>query len=109
MFCSKCGHKNEMSASQFCAQCGGALGSATPYGTVTAAESAPKPVMANLAIIFACVSLLFLPILFGPAAFVLGIIAVVQKQKNAVLGLVLACTLPIVGAVIGFMIGLASF
>ncbi len=72
-------------------------------------SSEPRPVLANLAIVFASVSLFFLPLVFGLAAFVLGIIAVVQKQKNAVLGLVLACVFPVIGFIIGYAIALSSF
>ena len=60
-----------------------------------------KNTLSLLAMIFAGVSVLFLPILFGPAAFVLGVIAVVKKEKNGVLALVLSIVLPIVGMVLG--------
>ena len=60
-----------------------------------------KNTMSLLAMIFAGVSVLFFPILFGPVAFVLGIIAVVQKEKNGVLALILSIVLPIVGMVLG--------
>jgi uncharacterized membrane protein YvbJ len=109
MFCSKCGHKNEVSASQFCAQCGAALNSGNTYVHTSPQSDQPKPVLANLAIIFASISLFFLPLVFGLAAFVLGIIAVVQKQKNAVLGLVLACVFPVIGFIIGYAVALSSF
>ena len=58
--------------------------------------------------IFAGVSVLFLPILFGPAAFVLGIIAVVKKEKNGVLALILSIVLPIVGMVLGAALVMAT-
>ena len=62
-----------------------------------------------LAIIFAGVSLLFLPILFGPAALVMGILAMVKQERLRVLALVLSIVLPILGAVIGFIVGAAAF
>lgn len=62
-----------------------------------------------LAIIFAGVSLLFLPPVFGTAAFVLGIIATVKKEKLGVLALVLGIVLPILGMIIGAVIGAQVF
>jgi len=59
--------------------------------------------LSTLAIIFAAVSVLFFPILFGPAALVLGIIATVKKEPRGVLALILSIVLPIVGMVIGAM------
>lgn len=63
-----------------------------------------KNTLSVLAIIFAGVSLLFFPPLFGTAAFVLGIIATVKKEKLGVLGLVLGIVLPIIGMVLGAMV-----
>ncbi len=60
-----------------------------------------KNTLSLLAMIFAGVSVLFFPILFGPAAFVLGVIAVVKKEKNGVLALILSIVLPVVGMVLG--------
>ncbi len=60
--------------------------------------------LSTLAIIFAGLSLLFLPILFGPAAFVLGLIATVKKEPRGVLGLVLGIVCPIIGMVIGAVV-----
>jgi len=59
--------------------------------------------LSTLAIIFASVSVLFFPILFGPAALVLGIIATVKKEPRGVLALILSIVLPIIGMVIGAM------
>ena len=59
--------------------------------------------LSTLAIIFAAVSVLFFPILFGPAALVLGIIATVKKEPRGVLALILSIVLPIIGMVLGAM------
>ena len=67
-----------------------------------------KNTLSVLAIIFAGVSLIFLPPVFGLAAFVLGIIATVKKEKLGVLGLVLGIVLPIVGMVIGFAVAMSA-
>lgn len=60
-----------------------------------------KNTLSILAIIFAGVSLLFIPILFGPAAFVLGLIATIKKEKLGVLALILGIVLPAIGMVLG--------
>ena len=67
-----------------------------------------KNTLSILAIIFAGVSLLFLPPIFGLAAFVLGLIATIKKEKLGVLGLVLGIVLPIIGMVIGAMVVAAA-
>lgn len=66
-----------------------------------------KNTFSILAIVFGGVSLLFLPILFGPVALVMGIVGVVKKEKLGVLGLILGIVLPIIGAVIGFAVGMS--
>lgn len=63
----------------------------------------------TLAIIFAGVSLLFLPPFFGVAAFVLGLIATIKKEKLGVLALVLGIVLPIAGAILGALVFTSSF
>ena len=67
-----------------------------------------KNTLSVLAIIFAGVSLLFIPPLFGTAAFVLGIIATVKKEKLGVLSLVLGIILPIIGMALGAMVALST-
>ena len=63
-----------------------------------------KNTLSILAIIFAGVSLIFLPPVFGLAAFVLGLIATIKKEKLGVLGLILGIVLPIIGMVIGALV-----
>jgi fucose permease len=58
-------------------------------------------VFSILAIVFGGVSLLFLPIVFGPAAVILAAVAFSKKEKLAGVGLAVA----IVGTLIGFLIG----
>ena len=64
--------------------------------------------LSTLAIIFAAGSVLFFPILFGPAALVLGIIATVKKEPRGVLALILSIVLPIIGMVIGAMYAVST-
>ena len=58
-----------------------------------------------LAIIFGGVSLLFLPIIFGPIAIVLAIIAKSRKERLSTVALIIS----IVGTVVGFILGALVF
>ncbi len=68
-----------------------------------------KNTFSILAIIFAGVSLLFLPILFGPAALVMGILAMVKQERLRVLALVLSIVLPLIGFIMGLVFTAALF
>ena len=70
-------------------------------------ERSTKNTLSILAIVFACVSLVFIPLIFGIAAFVLGIIAVVKKERLGVLALVLGIVLPLVGVILGAVVGMS--
>ena len=54
-----------------------------------------------LAIIFGAISFLFFPILFGPAAIILAVIAKTKNEKLANI----AITVGILGTVFGFILG----
>jgi hypothetical protein len=56
------------------------------------------------AIVLGCISLLFFPILFGPAGIVCGIVAVTRRERLASVGLTLAIIGPIVGAILGIIV-----
>ena len=58
-----------------------------------------------LAIIFGGISLLFLPIIFGPIAIVLAIIAKTRKERLSTVALIIS----IVGTVVGFILGALVF
>ena len=58
-----------------------------------------------LAIIFGGISLLFLPIIFGPIAIVLAIIAKSRKERLSTVALIIS----IVGTVVGFILGALVF
>ena len=58
-----------------------------------------------LAIIFGGISLLFLPIIFGPIAIVLAIIAKARKERLSTVALIIS----IVGTVVGFILGALVF
>ena len=61
----------------------------------------------TLSIVSLClsgVSLLILPPFLGLAAFILGIIATVKKEKLGILALILGLVLPVIGRVIGALV-----
>lgn len=67
-----------------------------------------KNTFSILAIVFGGVGLIFLPILFGPVALVMGILGVVKKEKLGVLGLILGIVLPIIGFIVGFVMAASA-
>jgi hypothetical protein len=54
-----------------------------------------------LAIVLGGISLLIFPILLGPAAIILGVVALVKKERLAPIGL----TIGILGTVLGMALG----
>ncbi len=61
--------------------------------------------LGTLSIIFACVSLMFLPPVFGIAGFILGIIGITKGEGAvAIVGLILSCILPIIGMILGALV-----
>jgi hypothetical protein len=58
-----------------------------------------------IAIILGGISFLFLPIVLGPAAIILGAIAVSKKEKWGVVGLVVGIVGMITGMIFGFIVG----
>lgn len=67
----------------------------------TTAPSSAARTMSILGFVFGAVAILFIPILFGPAAIVLGIVA---KTKGDPLGL-WAAIVGAVGLVVGWVLG----
>lgn len=71
------------------------LSSGTPSGQTS------SNTFSILAIIFGGISFLFFPILFGPAAIILAVIAKTKNEKLANIAL----TVGILGTVFGFILG----
>ena len=61
-----------------------------------------------LAIIFGGISVLILPILFGPIGIVLGIIAKTRKERLSTVGLIISIVGPIIGAILGVLVFAAT-
>ena len=116
-FCAQCG--TPMSGRKFCVNCGVAAATmATPpevrsvapqqtmsTNTVSAqGTGSPNAALSIVSIILSCVSLLFFPYIFGTAALILAIIALVQKQRAAGVALGLSIGLPILGFIISFAV-----
>jgi hypothetical protein len=64
-------------------------------------EKSSSNTFSILAIILGGLALLVLPIVFGPAAIILGVIGITKKEKLAPIGL----TVGILGMVVGIFIG----
>ena len=61
-----------------------------------------------LAIIFGGISVLILPILFGPIGIVLGIIAKTRKERLSTVGLIISIVGPVIGAIRGVLVFAAT-
>lgn len=68
-------------------------------------ETSSKNTLSVLSLVFAGVSVIVLPPLFGLVAFILGLIAAIKKERMGILALVLSIVLPILGLLFGFLIG----
>jgi hypothetical protein len=67
-------------------------------------EKSSSNTFSILAIVLGGLALLVLPIVFGPAAIILGVIGITKKEKLAPIGL----TVGILGMVVGMFIGALS-
>jgi uncharacterized membrane protein len=54
-------------------------------------------------------ALLVLPIVFGPAAIILGVVGITKKEKLAPIGLTVGILGMVVGMFIGALVGMAVF
>jgi hypothetical protein len=61
-----------------------------------------------LAIIFGGISVIILPILFGPIGIVLGIIAKTRKERLSTVGLIISIVGPVIGAILGVLVFAAT-
>lgn len=68
-------------------------------------EAPSKNTLSILALVFAGVSVIVLPPLFGLVAFILGLIAAIKKERLGILALVLSIVLPLLGLIFGFLVG----
>ena len=62
-----------------------------------------------LAIVLGSVALLIFPVVFGPVAIVLGVVGLVKKERLAPVGLTVGILGMVVGAFVGYLVGLAVF
>jgi hypothetical protein len=62
-----------------------------------------------MAIVLGGVALLILPIVFGPAAIILGVVGLTKKEKLAPVGITVGILGMLVGMFIGALIGMAVF
>jgi hypothetical protein len=70
-------------------------------------EKSSSNTFSILAIVLGGLALLVLPIVFGPAAIILGVIGITKKEKLAPIGLTVGILGMVVGMFIGALIGMA--
>ena len=73
----------------------------TDFTSSTSSNQSRSNTLSILAIIFGSISFIFFPILFGPTAIILAVIAKTKKEKLANIGL----TVGILGTIFGFILG----
>ncbi len=69
----------------------------------------PSNTFSILAIVLGAVCLLLFPIVFGPAAIILGVIGLVKKERLAPVGLTVGILGTLLGMFIGAIIGAMMF
>lgn len=70
-------------------------------------EQSSSNTFSILAMVLGGLALLVLPIVFGPAAIILGVIALTKKEKLAPVGLAVGILGLVVGMIIGAIVGMA--
>jgi hypothetical protein len=70
-------------------------------------EKSSSNTFSILAIVLGGLALLVLPIVFGPAAIILGVVGITKKEKLAPIGLTVGILGMVVGMFIGALIGMA--
>ena len=107
MTCSKCGTDNQGAA--FCSSCGTALAvMANPYVQQPMRPSASNN-LSTIAIILAAIGLLFVPIVFGTAGLILGIVAKSKQEPRANVAIAIGIIGLVGGIILGAIIGAATF
>jgi hypothetical protein len=108
MFCTNCGTQVKEEA-RFCSACGSKINAQEKVETSIESPTQPVPnssgtVYVVLGWIFFGISLLFIPILFGAGAFIMGYL--VRKSGQETHGTILMI-LAIAGAIFGTLLGMA--
>jgi len=108
MTCPNCGTNNQGAA--FCSSCGNALASTTAQNF-----AAPAPMQASAsnglstaAIVLGAIGLLFLPVVFGTAGLVLGIVAKTKKEPRANVAIAVGIVSLVAGVILGAIVGAAT-
>ena len=70
-------------------------------------EQSSSNTFSILAMVLGGLALLVLPIVLGPAAIILGVIALTKKEKLAPVGLTVGILGLVVGMIIGAIVGMA--
>lgn len=72
-------------------------------------ETSSSNTFSILAIVLGGLALLVLPIIFGPAAIILGVVGMTKKEKLGPIGLTVGILGMVVGMFIGAIVGMAVF
>ncbi|GIG36520.1 hypothetical protein [Cellulomonas pakistanensis] len=78
---------------------------AAPGGYGVSTPATGTPVLSIITFVLAAIGLFFLPIVFGLAGIVTGIVAVVRKERLGKIALIVA----VAATVLGFVLGAIAF
>jgi hypothetical protein len=73
------------------------------------AEANQSNTFSILAIVLGGLALLVFPVVFGPAAIILGVVGLTKKERLAPIGLTVGILGLVLGMVIGALVGMAVF
>ncbi|MEW9677282.1 zinc-ribbon domain-containing protein [Lentibacillus sp. L22] len=108
MYCPNCGMKTDPDEN-FCSSCGANLANGSDASIPATADLSGTnkkegTVFVVLGWVFFAISILFIPILFGAGAFIMGYL--VRKHGKETHGIILM-VLSVAGAILGMLIGMS--
>ena len=107
MFCAKCGTDNQGAA--FCSSCGNALAVTTPTYSQPPMQAKASNGLSTAAIILGAVGLVFVPMVFGTAGLIFGIVAKTKKEPLANVAIAVGIIGLVGGIILGAIVGAAVF
>lgn len=107
MTCPKCGTNNQGAA--FCSSCGNALAATTPTYSQPPMQAKASNGLSTAAIILGAIGLLFVPMVFGTAGLILGIVAKSKKEPRANVAIAIGIIGLVGGIILGAIVGATMF
>ena len=107
MTCPKCGTNNQGAA--FCSSCGNALTATTPTYSQPPMQAKASNGLSTAGIILGAIGLLFVPMAFGTAGLILGIVAKTKKEPRANVAIAVGIIGLVGGVILGAIVGASMY